>query len=125
LNADVIVIGAGIAGCSAAFHLSESGLSTLCLSGGGKGGGIARDVCRSQVIVFGGALAEYPEDVTGSPGCLVGLLAEYPGLPVTSSGYSASAPPNTMTCDRQTSRAIPPPFPPPLKHKVDNPDSDK
>ena len=29
MNADVIVIGAGIAGCSTALHLSESGISTL------------------------------------------------------------------------------------------------
>ncbi len=34
MNADVIVIGAGIAGCSAAFHLSESGMSTLLLDMG-------------------------------------------------------------------------------------------
>ena len=30
----MIVIGAGIAGCSAAFHLSESGMSTLLLDMG-------------------------------------------------------------------------------------------
>jgi sarcosine oxidase subunit beta len=34
LNADVIVIGAGIAGCSTAFHLSEAGMSTLLLDRG-------------------------------------------------------------------------------------------
>ena len=31
LSAEVIVIGAGIAGCSAALHLAEAGLSTTVL----------------------------------------------------------------------------------------------
>ena len=34
MNADVIVIGAGIVGCSAAFHLAEAGISTLVLEKG-------------------------------------------------------------------------------------------
>lgn len=34
MNADVIIIGGGIAGCSAAFHLAESGVSTLLLDRG-------------------------------------------------------------------------------------------
>ena len=34
LNADVIVIGAGIVGCSAALHLAEAGISTLVLDRG-------------------------------------------------------------------------------------------
>ena len=34
LNADVIVIGAGIVGCSTAFHLAEAGISTLVLERG-------------------------------------------------------------------------------------------
>jgi glycine/D-amino acid oxidase-like deaminating enzyme len=34
LNADVIVIGAGIVGCSAALHLAEAGISTLVLEKG-------------------------------------------------------------------------------------------
>ena len=38
LNADVIVIGAGIVGCSAALHLAEAGISTLVLEKGAISG---------------------------------------------------------------------------------------
>ena len=34
MKADVIVIGAGIAGCSAALHLSEAGMDTILLEMG-------------------------------------------------------------------------------------------
>ena len=58
-NYDVIVIGAGIAGCSSAYFLKEKGLNVLVLDRGGiakKGGSAAAGAFVSPKIGKGSAL---------------------------------------------------------------------